>query len=362
MANFIEEIDALACMHNSEDFPVSREKLAYEMEQCIQKDETPSSIRFALLKLTTVCNSDCEYCSHALSRNKSKIEISMSDLGYVVSELRKMNATACTLSGGEPLTYKYINEAVEMMRKNRIEPVLLTNGILLPQRMDQLYEAGLRYVMMSLDSLQAEHYSKIRGVDFVDIMKAYDYMIHFAKRHQDVIYRLTTVISEENIDDVIPLFEKVMNDGVGVQFTPCHRFSLNEKDLRVRDIKKIQTVINKLLEYKAHGKAVCNSKSYLSFFPEFFASGNRLPDGYKCKSGFSAIYIWPNLDVRSCWSAGFSCVGNLKEKSLAEIWQSLGYKKQRMRMLSCDCEGCWLLCTAEFNMTHENYLRNKVGD
>lgn len=361
MANFIQEIDRLSCMHRAETFPNSCISHARKMETCIEMDLTPDDIRYAFFKITSTCNSDCAYCEHAFSRNKDKNEISLSDIKNVVKQLGKAGVTACSLSGGEPLIYKHLIQAIEIMVENGIEPILLTNGILLPEKMQQLYESGLRYVIMSLDSFEPEHYRKTRGVSFESIMRSYEFMVQFKDKHKDFIYRITTVISKENLDDIIPLLVKANSDGVGVQFTPYHNFINKDNDMGVLDIEKIKQISKQLLHFLEQGKSVCNSKEYINFFPAFFETEKRVPDDYSCKCGYNAVYIWPNLDVRSCWSTSLPNVGNLKEQSLTEIWNSDQYRVQRKKMLSCKCEGCWLLCTAEFNQIHKDYLDGELG-
>ncbi len=362
MANFIEEIDRLSCMHRAEAFPHSCVSHAKKMETCIENDLTPEGIRYAFFKITSTCNSNCAYCEHAFSRNKDKNEISLSDLQAIIKQLSELGVTSCSLSGGEPLVYKHLNKAVELMKGNGIEPILLTNGILLPDKMPQLYESGLRYVIMSLDSFEAEHYRKTRGIDFASVMRSYKYMVQFKDEHKDIIFRITTVISKENIDDIVPLFNKANNDGVGVQFTPYHNFINKDNDIGVQDIEKIKQLTKQLLDFKQKGKLICNSENYISYFPVFFETKSRIPKNYECKCGYNAVYIWPNLDVRSCWSTSLPSMGNLKDKSLSEIWGSAQYNIQRRKMLSCECEGCWLLCTAEFNIIHTDYLQDKLGE
>ena len=171
------------------------------------------------------------------------------------------------------------------------------------------------------------------------------------------MFRITTVISNENIDDILPLIGRTGRDGVGVQFTPYHNFINKDNDIGVQDTGKLKQVSGQLIRLRQEGKLICNSEEYIRYFPEFFGSGKRVPDGYQCKCGYHAVYIWPNLDVRSCWSTTLPPVGNLKQHSLRELWNSPQYQAQRRRMLSCECEGCWLLCTAEFNLIHEAYLK-----
>lgn len=360
MANFICEIDNLSCSHRHEIFPNSCSDYAKKVEKHIKNNLIPNSIRYAFFKITSTCNSDCAYCEHAFSHHNNKEEISLPDLLSVIKQLGELGVTSCSLSGGEPLIYRYIDEAVAAMIDNNIEPILLTNGVLLPNKIQHLYDLGLRYVIMSLDSFESDHYKKTRGIDFDSIMRSYNYMVEFKDKNKDFHFSLTTVISKENIDDIIPLIRKVNADNIGIQFTPYHNFINTTNDMGIENIIKIKQVTEMILSLKRQGNLIYNSKEYLEYFPMFFETKKRVPEGYVCKCGYNAVYIWPNLDVRSCWSTSLPNVGNLKEKSLFEIWQSDIYVGQRAKMLSCACEGCWLLCTAEFNIMHEKYLQDRL--
>ena len=360
MTSFISEIDKLSCMHRSEVFPQACILRSNQLQACVETNAVPKKINYAFFKITSKCNSDCAYCEHAISRSKDKVSISLDDIKGVIRQLGEFGVTACSLSGGEPLVYGYIDEAVAEMKSYGIEPILLTNGILLPQKIEQLYNAGLRYVIMSLDSFEPAHYSKTRGVAFDAVMNAYNCMVKFKNRHSDFIFRITTVISRENLNDAVAVVERADSDGVGVQFTPYHNFINKNDDMGVHDAEALNKLVRQLIDLKLHGKLICNSQEYLNFFGQFFQTGKRVPDNYQCKCGYNAVYIRSNLDVRSCWSTSLPSLGNLKKNSLSGIWNSEEYSVQRQKMLHCNCEGCWLLCTAEFNIHHEKYLKVQV--
>ena len=356
--SFVTEIDELCAQRFGWEYPDDNIQHAHMVDSCIREKIIPPNIRYAFFKITMRCNSNCAYCEHAYSRNQgANTEQPKEEIIKVVHQLAKQGVRACSVSGGEPLTYADLDEVIKAFVDNRIQPILLTNGILLPQKLERLYESGLRYVIISIDSFEAAHYKESRGISFDALMKAYQFTVEFKKTHPDLRVNITTVVSNTNVNDVVPLIKKANADGVGVQLTPYHNFINKNADIGVENLTQLENVVGEILTMKKEGYSVLNTQEYLAFFPEFFKGKRRIPlKGYQCKCGYENIYVWPDLSVRSCWSTSLAPIGDLKRQSLEEIWQSNEYRQRREDMRNCRCEGCWLLCTAEFTVTHHNYL------
>ncbi|MBQ7383731.1 MAG: radical SAM protein, partial [Clostridia bacterium] len=174
--NFVTEIERMSAEHFGYEYPTDFVSHAQNLENRIENKESPSNIRYAFFKVTMRCNSDCAYCEHAYSKNQGNLtERSLEEISRVIKELAEMGVKACSVSGGEPLTYKGIENIIKAMVSNKIEPILLTNGILLPQKLQKIYDAGQRYIIISIDSFNPEHYKENRGIDFDSLMRAYNY-------------------------------------------------------------------------------------------------------------------------------------------------------------------------------------------
>ena len=48
--------------------------LRKEVDSCISNNCVPDKLHYLMFKMTNRCNSDCEYCPHAISRIKSEIK------------------------------------------------------------------------------------------------------------------------------------------------------------------------------------------------------------------------------------------------------------------------------------------------
>jgi GTP 3',8-cyclase len=126
-------------------------------------------INYLRLSITDRCNLKCFYC---LPRQGWEKLPASEILRYeeflrlarvaVMAGIRKVRVT-----GGEPLVRKGV---VDFLRRLREVPgleqiALTTNGALLFEMARDLYEAGLRHLNLSLDSLSARRYREITGID-----------------------------------------------------------------------------------------------------------------------------------------------------------------------------------------------------
>lgn len=94
--------------------------------------------------------------------------LSYEELLRVVRLAVSMGMNKIRLTGGEPLVRKGILEFIEQLSLlDGLEQVrLTTNGVLLAEFAERLYEGGIRHINVSLDTLQPEKFKRITGADF----------------------------------------------------------------------------------------------------------------------------------------------------------------------------------------------------
>jgi cyclic pyranopterin phosphate synthase len=127
------------------------------------------NINYLRLSITDRCNLRCFYC---LPRQGWKKLPAPEILRYeeflrlarvaVMAGIRKVRVT-----GGEPLVRR---DVVDFLRGLREVPglkeiALTTNGVLLAEMAQDLFEVGLRHLNLSLDTLSTERYQEITGTD-----------------------------------------------------------------------------------------------------------------------------------------------------------------------------------------------------
>jgi cyclic pyranopterin phosphate synthase len=136
-------------------------------------------IDYLRISLTDRCNLRCVYCMP-----EEGMPWKSHDQILTLEEIERFAAIAVEhgigkirLTGGEPLVRKGVVEFVRRLRENvGVEAVALTtNGTLLPKFAEQLREAGLERVNVSLDSLDPEVFAAVtRGGKLSDTLAGLD--------------------------------------------------------------------------------------------------------------------------------------------------------------------------------------------
>lgn len=113
------------------------------------------------LYLTNRCNLSCDFCSIQARRNME--ELSLEKIKSIVDDAKKLGLKELHLTGGEPTLRDDLEDIVSYVVKSGLNTRLITNGtILSKERLEKLYELGLRNIMISIDG-DAEYHNKERG-------------------------------------------------------------------------------------------------------------------------------------------------------------------------------------------------------
>ncbi len=127
----------------------------------------PFRRRFAYLRLsvTDVCNFSCAYCLPHGYQGGPRDFLSRMEIVRLVRTFAKLGIVKLRLTGGEPLVRHDFSDIVrDVAQVPGIERlVMTTNAYRLAPIADELREAGLHGVNISLDSLDAATFERITG-------------------------------------------------------------------------------------------------------------------------------------------------------------------------------------------------------
>ncbi|WP_156064696.1 GTP 3',8-cyclase MoaA [Methanobrevibacter sp. YE315] len=193
----------------------------------VVKDKYERPILSLRITLTNRCNVNCLYCHHD-GMVKSKDEMTADEVYTICKVAKKIGVRKIRLSGGEPLLKKDIVETVRKISSLDFKDIsMTTNGTLLEKYAQDLKDAGLDRVNVSLDTLNRETFEFITKKDYLEdakrgILKAVevglypvkinmvimkdinqdeiDEMFKFCKKH-DIVLQLIELIESENCDD-----------------------------------------------------------------------------------------------------------------------------------------------------------------
>ncbi|EAY30872.1 radical SAM protein [Microscilla marina] len=117
---------------------------------------------FVKIKLLWDCNLRCKMCNHWRWRGAM---LDRKILKKLIPDLAKLGCQRIHLSGGEPMMYPNLPQAVKWMRKQGIKVTLTTNATLFTeQKAVDMVNAGLKKVNISIDSPNPAIHDNIRGM------------------------------------------------------------------------------------------------------------------------------------------------------------------------------------------------------
>ncbi|MDI6819896.1 MAG: GTP 3',8-cyclase MoaA [Candidatus Hodarchaeaceae archaeon] len=132
------------------------------------RDRFGRSLTALRISVTDDCNLNCFYC-HREGCLTSERAMTADDMGRIVKLAAEFGVRKVKLTGGEPLMRGDIVDIVSSIARAPISEIsMTTNGTLLADVADELAEAGLARVNISLDTLDPKTYERITGKDLLD--------------------------------------------------------------------------------------------------------------------------------------------------------------------------------------------------
>jgi len=133
-------------------------------------DRFNRSIDYLRISVTDKCNLRCTYCMpcDGVPQKPHSEILRFEQIVAIVQTAVSLGITKVRLTGGEPLVRRGIVDLVRRIGEvDGIEKLAMTtNGILLPRYAQELKDAGLSSVNISLDTLDTERYKTLtRGGD-----------------------------------------------------------------------------------------------------------------------------------------------------------------------------------------------------
>jgi cyclic pyranopterin phosphate synthase len=176
-------------------------------------------ISYLRISVTDRCNLRCVYCMppQGVPKRAHGEILRYEEIETVVRAAAELGITKIRLTGGEPLVRPGIVELVRML--SRVETIddlaMTTNGILLPGYANELADAGLGRVNVSLDTLRPKRFERItRGGKLEDVLAG---MEAARTAGLEPVKVNTVVIRGMNDDEVVDLARKTV-EGWHVRF------------------------------------------------------------------------------------------------------------------------------------------------
>jgi GTP 3',8-cyclase len=181
------------------------------------KDRVPAAVadlygrplRSLRLSVTDRCNLRCKYCMPEQDYVWLPREdvLTLEEMATLTGYFTDLGVDRVRLTGGEPLLRRDLPRLVHLLLQDRrlTDIALTTNGVLLADQAEELYEAGLHRITVSLDTLRPERFLQLtRRDEFVRVMEG----IESVARAGFTGLKLDTVaIRGFNDDELVALIE-----------------------------------------------------------------------------------------------------------------------------------------------------------
>ncbi len=141
-------------------------------------DSFGREINYMRISVTDRCNLRCRYCMpFGIKKIPMDHILSYEQILETVEACVSLGIDRFKITGGEPLVRKGITDLIRTIKHTRgVKSVTLTtNGVLLEDALDELSDAGIDGVNISLDTLDRNKYAAITGFDLIDkVLKGID--------------------------------------------------------------------------------------------------------------------------------------------------------------------------------------------
>jgi MoaA/NifB/PqqE/SkfB family radical SAM enzyme len=283
--------------------------------------------------MTNRCNLHCTQCDIPLLGDR-KTELSTEDWMRVIRDLKGwLGTTLIRWSGGEPFVRRDMIDVIEYSSSIGVLTGVNTNGHYIDDKMaDRMVRANVFNTNLSLDGMQHGH-DFVRGAGQFERVTAAARRLNRLRRERKASMRIIikVTIMQTNLDELLPLADGVEEEGLdALSISPLEQtFATAVPDPRwfekstlwVRDLDKLDRVIDGLIARTGSQGPVFNSRSHLESMKGYFRDPNLpTPPDFKCHVGNDHFRISATGDVVMCPFMG--PIGNVSSTHPREIWES----------------------------------------
>jgi cyclic pyranopterin phosphate synthase len=203
------------------------------------------------ISLTDKCNLRCTYCmpQEDMQFMPSKWLMQAEEIEELAKIFVEMGVDKIRLTGGEPLVRKDAGLIIERLGQLNTSLTLTTNALLVDQYIDQLKDAGVQSLNVSLDTLKEEQFKNITKRD------------HFSKTVENInlllsegfIVKINVVlmkgVNDEEVNDFVRL--TLPNARLHVRFIEFMPFNGNQWDMsKIVSYADLLSTINNEFDFK----------------------------------------------------------------------------------------------------------------
>jgi MoaA/NifB/PqqE/SkfB family radical SAM enzyme len=267
------------------------------------------------ISVTNVCNAACDFCG--FSRDKNLVgprrHVDVGEFIRALPILRRRRIRYMTLQGGEPLVHPDPVGLVAAATESGIQCGLITNGWFLSRHIDALAAAGLKRLLISIDSDNMARHDANRGLEGLNTRIAEG--IRRSRAVGIPVWACVTVTRLVDYEALPEALERLGFDAVVFSYPRRERFGSSslvyseDSELMDQSTEELLAALESIRRLKKRFR-VLDPSAALDEVARFVRGE---PQRISCIAGHKYFYIDWNLDVWRCepWAQPMGSVFDL---------------------------------------------------
>lgn len=308
-------------------------------------DKHSFQLQTCVWEITLDCCFSCEYCGSKAGKAREK-ELTTEECFGVGRQLADMGCNRVSLIGGEVFMRRDWHQIVKALTDLHIRVCIISNGFIFSDQLIELIKyAGVESVAISLDGPKSVHDRFRQSGSFERAVHAIDIL---TKNH--IPTAVISTLHSQNIGRLEELYQVLKDKPIGAwQLQACSPMG-NAANAGIDCSFDFASAIRFVERHLPDVSFMLGIADNIGYFTknEGRLRGNTSGKAFfrGCKAGLSTVGIDSIGNVRGCESMYAECFieGNLREKSLREIWEDPNaflYNRQfsKSKLTGC-CSEC----------------------
>ncbi len=312
------------------------------------------------MQLFEKCNANCIYCAYEQGYTHYQEKL---PLDIIESTIKEVKPEWVWYEGGEVTsTDESINYLIEALKiassygaKTRINSNIQK---LSKKQLELLLDAGLEFIDISFDTLEARKFAIMRGFPIEQAEKLFDEFINNLMNiiESGITVDLEATVTHYNIDEFIKIHKFITklhkkfpsNNKIlhGLQFLIPVREEYFELLPNTTKLHNILLDLFELSKETGTPIRICCATMVKCEYPDLYVEHPNII-WVDCKCGDTYAHIRANGNIMFCgfWDHQYT-FGNLHNKSFSEIWNNNKFRLEGINTQPDKCKNCdfWHTC------------------
>lgn len=292
-----------------------------------------ASLRMVAWEVTRQCNLSCVHCRASAGKGPYEGELTTQEALHLLNDIASQADPVVILTGGEPLLRSDILDIASHGTALGLRMVMAPNGtLLMPELAEELRQAGIQRLSISIDGSTSEAHNAFRGVQ-----GAYEGALSGIRAAKEVglPFQINTTVTRRNVEDLPEILVLAVRLGAVAHhiflLVPTGRGKEMVEDAISAD--EYERVLNWFYDQReavpTQLKATCAPHYYRILRQraraekKVVSSQNYGLDASTrgCLGGTAFCFVSHTGDVQPCGYLGVKC-GNVREQPFYSIWEN----------------------------------------